>query len=353
MELRNTDSPRHEYYVHQALVDNLCHPLCDELREYWRVFDGETVGRLAQYLYQVGFSFPEPTAVVATAPTAPTSTVSDESNDALSRSDIQDVATDISEVIKEGTSEVSTPVRPLTPLRSLEFPRLRTAQEQLEVPPVQPTTPIGHNYEAVLLALAKLYILSYSQGIYALSGLCISRLHGKLEEISVPPIDTRILDNVVELLRYVYRSPRAATAPQPLQPAWEDLQNLASQFCALNVDVMEGNQEFKELLRQGGALATDMMAKTVRRLGSAEAALALAEKRAATAEAALEKADGGATTAKAVSAKVRKRAAVARAARERAERRAAMAEVTPAQSQYPASGGFAWPAASSGGNDLL
>ena len=36
--------PRHEFYAHQALIDEFCHHLCGELRKYWKVFDGETVG---------------------------------------------------------------------------------------------------------------------------------------------------------------------------------------------------------------------------------------------------------------------------------------------------------------------
>ena len=46
----------------------------------------------------------------------------------------------------------------------------------------------------------KLYILSYSQGINALSDMCISRLRRELGGLSPPVADTRLVDGVVELL---------------------------------------------------------------------------------------------------------------------------------------------------------
>jgi len=207
-----------------------------------------------------------------------------------------DTAADASDNISGRFTETQPPLRPLTPLESFKIPKHHTPPACST--PAWPQTPAGHDYEAVLLAYAKLYILSYSQGIYALSDLCISRLHCELTEISSPRNDPRILENFVELLRYVYCSPRdAIIPPQPLWPAWAELQDLASQFCALNIDVIiEGNQEFRELLQEGGALAAEVMSKTVRRLGSAEAALVKANKAAATTEAALVRANQTAAT---------------------------------------------------------
>jgi hypothetical protein len=177
----------------------------------------------------------------------------------------------------------------------LEIAKLDTVPKSAS--PAWPEKPAGHDYEALLLTHAKLYILSYSQGIRALSDLCIARLHRELKEISPPPIDQRILENVVELLRYAYCIPRDAATPQPLQPAWTELQNLVSQFCALNIDVMGGGQEFKALLQEGGVLATDMMAKTIRHLMSSETSLIKANNAIVAAEAALVKASNSAAAA--------------------------------------------------------
>ena len=296
MELGNTDSPRHEFYVHQALVDELCHPLCDELREYWKNFDGETVGRFAQYLYQADCGFPAPLPVETKTETTMLIGAAPDGNSLLSNgpSGISPIASGSIDETPEGAP---TYMRPLTPLGDFKIPNLHILPKCSS--PAPPETPAGHGYEAVLLAYAKLYILSYSQGIYALSDLCISRLCHKLHDISSPRSDARILGNVVELLRYVYCSPCAVASPKPLRPAWVELQNLASQFCALNIDAMEGNREFMVLLGGGGALPMDVMAKTVRRLRSAEDALAKANKATATAKIDLAKANQAASTAEA------------------------------------------------------
>jgi hypothetical protein len=165
-------------------------------------------------------------------------------------------------------------IRPLTPLKDFKVPKLHTAPKRASA--AWPGKFASHDYEAVLLAHAKLYILSYSQEINALTNLCISRLHRVLKELSQLPIDPLILKNVVELLKYAYCTPRNVATPEPLQSAWAELQNVTSQFCALNIDAMDGSQEFKELMQEGGVLATDMMAKTIRRLMSAESDLAKA-----------------------------------------------------------------------------
>ena len=273
MKLENTDSPHHEFHVHQALIDELCHPLCDELHEYWKVFDGETVRRFVQYLYREDCDL---MAQIPAGTTTPTGTVSDGPELPLAALDF---ALGLDDAIGP-VRETQNPVRPLTPLGGLKIPKLHVSSKR--APPVRPMTPTNPRYEAVLLAHAKLYILSYSQGIHELSDLCISRLRSELDGISpppAPPADTQVLENIVKLLRYVYRSPHDdVAAPEPLQPAWAGLQNLVSQFCALNIDLMEGNKEFMELLGEAGPLAADVMAKTVRRLRSAEAALARANR---------------------------------------------------------------------------
>jgi hypothetical protein len=240
-ELQNTDSSRQEFFVHQELLEELCHPLCDELREYWKVFDSETVGRLAQYLYQADYGYPVPTPVRTTATT--TSTLSDEfksllvpvttgDSNPLSQSSLKSgvdatlevnantlvwgTSNDHAELLKESARQTSTPARSLTPLGSLKIPKFDTFSKR--VFPEWPKKPAGHGYEAVLLAHAKLYILSYGLGICAMPDFCIARLHRELTEISPPPIDQRILGNVVKLLRYAYCHPRDVTTAQPLQP---------------------------------------------------------------------------------------------------------------------------------------
>ena len=187
---------------------------------------------------------------------------------------------------------------PLTPLEGYEI---------LEpyIPPECPSpsrreTPTGldYDYEAVFLAHAKLYILSYSQGIYALSDVC---LRGLLKmKIFSRRNEKRILENLFELVRYVYCCPRdVIVPPEPLQPAWAKLQGILSQTCAMNINAMGENREFKLLLQEGGALATDVMAKTVWRLGSAEASLAKAGEEAASLKVALAMANQAAATAEA------------------------------------------------------
>ena len=66
--LGNVDFPMDVLYVHQALLDEQCHPLCDELREYWKVFDFETVRRFALCLYNADYDYPMPVPVETTTP---------------------------------------------------------------------------------------------------------------------------------------------------------------------------------------------------------------------------------------------------------------------------------------------
>ena len=227
--LKNTDSPRHEFYVHQALVNELCHPLCDELQEYWVGFDGETVGRFAQYLYQAGCGHPLPIPAEATTPTSTSSGGSKHAP--ASPGDIGGAATnDLGEAMA----------------------------------PAEAT-------QAVLLTYAKLYILSCSQGINALSDLCIFHLRRELSRISSPSADVRVFESVVGLLQYAYCSRRDVFSPEPLQPAWTELKDLVSEFCALNIETMEKHQGYTELIGEGGALAVDVMDKKMRRLKCAEA----------------------------------------------------------------------------------
>jgi hypothetical protein len=270
VEHRNTDSPRQEFFVHHELLEKLCHPLRDEFREYWEVFDGEAVGRFAQYLYQVDYSYSVPIPVSASTSSSGTSNGH-------------------AELVKEPAGQTQTPVRPLTPFGSLEIPKYGTFSKRAFL--IWPGKPASRNYEVVPLAHAKLYILSYGLGINAMSDYCIARLHYELTEISTPPIDQRILGNVVKLLRYAYCTPRGVATPQPLQPAWAELQRLVSQFCALNIGAMDGNREFKALLQESGVLATDMMAKNVRRMLSTESALARANETLVAAETARAKAE--------------------------------------------------------------
>lgn len=164
--------------------------------------------------------------------------------------------------------QTSAPARPLTPLESFEIRNLHRITET--PPPERLEYPIVYDFEAVLLAHARLYILSRSQGVSALSDLCISRLWGELVELSAPEAKSRISDNVVKLLRYVYCSPREMATPEALQPAWRQLQDLSSQFCALNIHLMGTEPGFRTLLQEAGALATDIMDKTLRRLMSVE-----------------------------------------------------------------------------------
>ena len=273
--LENTDFPRHEFYVHQALIDELCRPLCDELRGYWKVFDGETVGRLAQYLYLANCDFPgksraRTTALPGTVSGGPMPTTPGDIRDFSGGASLSDEMFDEDGMGSE--DEMSDDDAAGAPVYA-PLPRMFSARAAPPHPTVPPKGPVAlsRGNSVDFLMYAKLYILSYSQGIDALSNLCISHLSRELGAIPSPPVDPQILENIVALLRYVYCSPRDAAPPKPLQPAWTKLQGLASKQCAPNIDVMAENQEFTELLQGGGALARDILVDTVRRLRSVEA----------------------------------------------------------------------------------
>ena len=261
--LKSTDSPHHELCVHQALIDKFCHPLCKELRKYWKVFDGETVERFAQYLYQGDCDY---LVSIPTGARTPTSAISGSAQHTMeSPGEIGGVATNA----------------------------IGDVEALVEVAQTSPLT------------YAKLYILSYSQGIHALSDMCISRLRRELGNLSSPVVDTRLVDGVVELLRYVYNPPHDVVQPEPLHPAWAELKGLVSELFMLKIEAVEGNQGFLALVEEGGALAADVMAKTIRRLRSAEADLKESREAALVAGAALIKANQATATAECALAKTK------------------------------------------------
>lgn len=146
--------------------------------------------------------------------------------------------------------------RPLTPLSecfstSLDLPAELSAA-------AQPTSfdPTEYNFEEVFLTHAKIYALALKLEIEALCALAIRRLLRTLVDIGSVGANSPVKGSFIALARYTYSSTSNSEDP---------LRRIVSQFAALNFTALQ-SQKLRELIREGGDFASDLMEKASRRL---------------------------------------------------------------------------------------
>lgn len=169
---------------------------------------------------------------------------------------------------------ITSPVgpRPLTPLWRFGLEHRNhsnpfTERDSLEVLGLRSCNPAMCGYGEVLLAHAKVYSLAQNQEVEALRKLACRRLLSTLLSIGEVEPDCQVVVDLIDLLRYVY------SHTVPSESSEEPLQNIVSQFAALNFPALQSRDEMTGLMQEGGKLASDLMKKVCKRLVSSEGLL--------------------------------------------------------------------------------
>lgn len=230
-------------------------------------WDEATVGRFVEFLYIGHYQAPDPKHPLV----GPESAVSNEDDDddtcpqdfntpATAQSVVSETAqSDRTETIRSGSPPLGP--RPLTPLSQFDLEPQNVLSDYLRPGPFDPAV---YDFGDVLLAHARVYFLAQDQEVDALRRLAYRHLLSTLRDIGSVEPGWRVGANIVELLRYVYSrtgSPGGLEAP---------LRNLVLQFVALNFPALQGRDEMAGLIREGGELASDLMARVCKRLVSSE-----------------------------------------------------------------------------------
>lgn len=176
--------------------------------------------------------------------------------------------------VQQGDSSGENEGRPLTPLHELrllpgdERPHLgddglTPVESESSYSVIYPTE--THNYGSVLLDHLKVYTLAEFLGMEVLRKMAYNRLLAILDDLKPITPGSPIVANVVELLRYVYAETNDTADP---------MRYLISQFAVLNLPALQGAPRLRELVRQNGNLAVDLIDKVCRRLVTSEDKLA-------------------------------------------------------------------------------
>lgn len=267
------------FFVHRDILaaqsEPLRHVVRDRSAEHkvdLHEWDGDTVGRLVEFLYIGHYQAPSPTQRSESSAVSEVGTGAD--TPATSRP-----GTAQSECTETGRSECTTtttsPVgpRPLTPLWQFGLELQDRAgpymdRESPEVFRLGLFDPAICDYGEVLLAHAKVYSLAQNQEVEALRNLSCKHLLSTLLRIGSVEPGWQVTVDFIALLRYVYS--HTVLSPGDSE---EPLQKIVSQFAALNFPALQSRDEMTELIREGGKLASDLMSKVYKRLAHSESLL--------------------------------------------------------------------------------
>lgn len=231
-------------------------------------WDEATVGRFVEFLYVGHYQAPDPKHPLV----GPESAVSNDDDDdddtcpqdfntpATAQSVVSEAAqSDRTETIRSGSPPLGP--RPLTPLSQFDLEPQNVLSDYLSPGPFDPAV---YDFGDVLLAHARVYFLAQDQEVDALRRLAYRHLLSTLRDIGSVEPGWRVGANIVELLRYVYSrtgSPGGLETP---------LRSLVLQFVALNFLALQSRDEMTGLIREGGELASDLMARVCKRLVNSE-----------------------------------------------------------------------------------
>lgn len=174
---------------------------------------------------------------------------------------------DSTETVQSNRTVSPVGPRPLTPLWRFGS-ELQSDQyldrDALEIFGLRSCDPAVCDYREVLLAHARVYSLAQNQKVEALQKLAYKRLLSALLSIGEVEPGSQVVVDFIDLLRYVYSHTVSSESSE------EPLQNIVSQFAALNFPTLESRDEMKGLIREGGKLASDLMGKVCKRLVNSE-----------------------------------------------------------------------------------
>lgn len=204
-------------------------------------WDTDTVARLVEFLYRDDYPYPDPRELHL-------SLALEETTAPLGKSD---------EVHVEGELDSSQPAIPtVTVVQSklaTNWPVNVSDTQRLE-----PFDPALYDFELVLLAHAKVYVLAQYKGVESLRALALKRVSLVLSRLQPILAGSHITRNVTELARYVYAN------TDDRSPGEEPLRKITSGFITENVVAFQKEKCAVRLMAEGGDLVTDLMSKLCR-----------------------------------------------------------------------------------------
>lgn len=246
------------FFVHKDILASQSQPFQNATSGFWKEgsdrriiledWDGDTVGRLVEFLYTGDYQYPDP-ELVSLGNTSQTVSGEGSRHKPPASLGLRDFSSD----------PVVDLERPLTPLnRCLRYGLSDggvTDPKSLEY-----FEPSEYDYKEVLLTHAKVYALAHYKSVNLLRSLALKRLLMTLSRISPVQASSHIALNVIDLVNYVYAHTDALASTE------EPLRRLVSQFAALNFTALHTRDEMAEFIAEGGDFVKDLMAKVCRRL---------------------------------------------------------------------------------------
>lgn len=239
----------------------------------WEDWDEDTVSRFLQYMYTGEYEFPYP-SLLANVEENRNSKDSPEPSPKsklafLKRSSLINALFAAPIPPEDGWSEPRVPLDlgkgPLVPITSRDYSaprlavRLTHAQEFTLWPGHQLWSSKELDYEATLLAHAKIYSIADCFMLDELKSMAVESLREALTFIGCPNSESGVISDVITLIEYVYAHTNRLVSEE------EPLRKLVTTFAASNYTNMDG-QDFQTLMSRGGDFVLDLVPKLMHRL---------------------------------------------------------------------------------------
>lgn len=245
------------FFVHKDILASQSQPFQNATSGAWKEgsdrkiiledWDGDTVGRLVEFLYTGDYQYPDPEPVFL----EDTTEVPEEGARHKPPASLAP---------RDTSSDSADPERPLTPLNRCLRYGLLDGDGGTDPKALEYFEPSRHDYKEALLAHAKVYALAHYKSVNHLRSLALKRLLMTLSRLSPVQTSSHIALNIIDLVNYVYAHTDALASTE------EPLRRLVSQFAALNFTELVSKDEMAEFIAEGGDFVKDLMGKVSRRL---------------------------------------------------------------------------------------
>lgn len=232
-------------------------------------WDGDTVGRLVEFLYTGDYTYPEPMPLEKQGQQdlkAPESSPSHPKD-----------GTDTGETVRADSPSRESllySTRPLTPLNEQcrnDTPNTNGPKPDAAVV-LGTFDPADHDYKEVILSHAKVYALAHYKSITPLRTLALGRFKTALYRLHPIQPNSHSASTVAHLARYVYGN------TDYLANSEEALRRVVSSFVAMNILALQTTKGgVIDLVGEGGDLAKDIMAKVCRLFRGLERSTTISE----------------------------------------------------------------------------
>lgn len=211
-------------------------------------WDGETVGRLVEFLYTGNYQYPNPEQI------SPGQQTSEEGFFQVETLQVGQETIQPQQKSPESRQYTSRPLTPLSKCLHMSLPQDQDSPET-DAAKLEKFDPSCYDYKEALLSHAKVYVLAHYKSIDSLQTLALQRLLMTLSRINPINPYSHIALNIVDLVSYVYsNTDNPANSEEPLR-------RLISQFVALNFSALQTKEEVMELMGEGGDFVKDVMSK--------------------------------------------------------------------------------------------